>query len=171
MQPVASSAPQLGFMLQKPYPLSESPLTLLKIMHPALKTTLAVVAGIITGSLVNGGIIAIQQYVIPLPPGADVSSAEGMKATMHLFEARHFVMPFLAHAFGTLAGALTAAFLAGPKAKFAAGLIGGFFLFGGIAASFMIPAPSWFIAADLSLAYLPVAYCAFWIYSRTQTSR
>jgi hypothetical protein len=31
---------------------------------------------------------------------------------MHLFEPRHFVMPFLAHALGTLAGALAAFLIA-----------------------------------------------------------
>ncbi len=129
-------------------------------MNPILKTSLAVAAGVIAGSVVNGGIIAIQHHIIPLPAGADISSAEAMKATIHLFEAKHFLMPFAAHALGTLSGALLAGFLAGPKGRLAAGIIGGFFLFGGIAASFMIPAPAWFIAADLILAYIPMAYAA-----------
>lgn len=38
--------------------------------------------------------------------------------------------------------------------------IGCIFLAGGISASFMIPAPAWFIAADLLLAYLPMAWLA-----------
>ena len=38
--------------------------------------------------------------------------------------------------------------------------IGGLFLAGGIAACFMIPAPAWFMAADLLLACLPMAWLA-----------
>ena len=34
------------------------------------------------------------------------------------------------------------------------------FLLGGIAASFMIPAPAWFIVLDLVVAYLPMAWLA-----------
>jgi hypothetical protein len=32
------------------------------------------------------------------------------------------------------------------------------FLCGGVAASFMIPAPAWFITLDLLAAYLPMAW-------------
>ena len=36
--------------------------------------------------------------------------------------------------------------------------IGVFFLIGGISMVFMIPAPVWFIVADLSLAYIPMGW-------------
>ena len=36
-------------------------------------------------------------------------------------------------------------------------VIGFFFLLGGIAAAWMIPAPVWFEAADILLAYIPMA--------------
>jgi hypothetical protein len=45
------------------------------------------------------------------------------------------------------------------KAKLAY-VIGAVFLCGGVAASFMIPAPAWFIALDLLAAYLPMAWLA-----------
>ena len=54
-----------------------------------------------------------------------------------------------------------------PKACNAIGVI---FLCGGIAASFMIPAPGWFIALDLLAAYLPMAWLAVRIGSRLQRS-
>ncbi len=38
--------------------------------------------------------------------------------------------------------------------------IGAVFLCGGIMASFMIPAPAWFIALDLVAAYIPMAWLA-----------
>jgi hydrogenase-4 membrane subunit HyfE len=73
---------------------------------------------------------------------------------------KHFVFPFLAHALGTLVGALTAHLIAASRRSVFAYVIGGLNLAGGIAASFMIPAPTWFIALDLLVAYLPMAWLA-----------
>lgn len=131
-------------------------------MNPILRNILAVLAGLVIGNLVNMGIIMISSFVIPLPEGADITTNEGLKASIHLFEPKHFVMPFLAHALGTLAGAFAAAlFAANNKMRIGIG-IGVFFLIGGIAAAFMFPAPTWFIVADLALAYIPMGYLG-WI--------
>ena len=129
-------------------------------MPKLLRNVLAVVAGIVIGSAVNMALIALGPSLIPPPAGADMSTAEGLSRAMHLLEPRHFVMPFLAHALGTLAGALAAWLIAAShKARFAYA-IGVLFLCGGIAASVMIPAPGWFIALDLLAAYLPMAWLA-----------
>ena len=37
-------------------------------------------------------------------------------------------------------------------------IVGVVFLAGGIAATFMIPAPTWFMVLDVVVAYLPMAY-------------
>jgi hypothetical protein len=79
---------------------------------------------------------------------------------MHLFEPKHFVFPFLAHALGTLTGALLAFLVAASYRSVFAYAIGVFFLAGGIAATFMIPAPVWFIILDLAAAYIPMAWLA-----------
>jgi hypothetical protein len=129
-------------------------------MPSLLRNVLAILAGIAIGGGVNMALITIGPSLIPAPIGVDVTSAASMSKTMHLFEPRHFVMPFLAHAVGTFAGALAACLIA---ATFRAGLayvIGAVFLCGGVAASFMLPAPAWFIALDLLLAYLPMAWLA-----------
>lgn len=127
-------------------------------MHPILKNILAVIAGIFVGGLVNMGIISISGSVIPPPDGADVTTTEGLKAAMHLFEPKHFIMPLLAHALGTLAGAFVAALIAvNHKMKFALA-IGVIFLAGGIASVFMLPSPLWFNVVDLVVAYIPMAY-------------
>jgi hypothetical protein len=88
---------------------------------------------------------------------------------MHLFEPRHFVMPFLAHALGTLAGALVACLVAATHKTLLAYVIGVLFLAGGVAASLMIPAPSWFIVLDLAGAYLPMAWLGIRIRARMQS--
>jgi len=129
-------------------------------MHPIIKNILAVVAGIVAGSAVNMGIINISGSIIPPPEGVDNTTMEGLKASMHLFEPKHFLMPFLAHAIGTLAGGFLAALLATEqKIKFALG-IGLFFMLGGIANVIMLPSPLWFTVLDLGAAYIPMAYIA-----------
>lgn len=132
-------------------------------MNPILKNILAFVVGLILGNVVNMSIVLLSPYVIPPPPGADVTTEAGLKASIHLFEAKHFIMPFLAHALGTLAGALLCAKMAASHhIKLALG-IGVLFLIGGIIASRMIPAPTWFIALDLIVAYLPMAYLGYFL--------
>ncbi len=127
-------------------------------MSPTVRNILAVVAGAFVGSAVNMGIIQIGPAIIPLPAGVDMSTPEGLKAAMPLLEGRHFISPFLAHALGTLAGAWLAAKLGATHQMRLAFGIGLLFLLGGIASVFMIPAPGWFIALDLVVAYLPMAY-------------
>jgi hypothetical protein len=123
-----------------------------------MKNVLAVIAGIIIGGVVNMGLIMIGGEVIPPPPGADVTDMESLKASMHLFEPRHFISPFVAHALGTLVGALVAAKLASSQQMVFAMGIGAFFLAGGIVNAFMLPAPVWFIVVDLAGAYIPMAW-------------
>ncbi len=129
-------------------------------MNIILRNILAVIAGAVVGSMVNGGLIAISGSIIAPPAGADVTTTEGLKASIHLFEPKHFIMPFLAHALGTFIGALLTAILAAThKMKFALA-IGVLFLSGGISMVMMLPAPMWFNVLDLVGAYLPMAYFA-----------
>lgn len=123
-----------------------------------LRSIAAVIAGILVGSVINMSLIRISGHVIPPPVGADLTSAEGLKAALPLMEFKHYIFPFLAHALGTLVGAIIAALIAANhKIKFAM-VIGGFFFIGGIAACFMIPAPIIFMVIDITLAYFPMAY-------------
>jgi hypothetical protein len=131
-----------------------------------LRNALAVLAGVVIGSVVNMALITLGPSLIPPPAGVDVTNAESLSKAMHLFEPRHFVMPFLAHALGTLAGALVAYLIAASHRAVMAWGIGAVFLCGGVAASFMIPAPAWFIALDLLVAYLPMAWLGIQIGSR-----
>ncbi len=127
-------------------------------MNTILRNILAVVAGLIVGSLVNMGLVMMSGSIIPLPAGADTSTTEGLKEAMPLFEAKHFIFPFLAHACGTLVGAFVAYLLAGNhKLKFALG-IGCFFFLGGLSSILMLPSPLWFSLLDLMGAYLPMAW-------------
>jgi hypothetical protein len=135
-------------------------------MPNMLRNVLALVVGIVAGGAVNMALITISPSLIPTPAGVDVNNAESLAKGIHLFEARHFIMPFLAHALGTLAGALVAYLIAASYQLRIAYVIGAIFLCGGVAASFMIPAPWWFIALDLLLAYLPMAWLGIQIGTR-----
>ena len=126
-------------------------------MNPIARNILALIAGIVLGSLVNMGLISIGSALVPPPAGADLSTAEGMRAGMQMFTPAHFLFPFLAHALGTLAGAFVAArFASTHKMKFAIA-IGVFFLIGGAMMVAMLDAPMWFNVSDLVLAYIPMA--------------
>jgi uncharacterized membrane protein YqgA involved in biofilm formation len=127
-------------------------------MNPVVRNILAVVAGAVIGGVVNMGLIQVSGSVIPPPAGADMTTAEGIKAALPMLEPKHFIFPFLAHALGCLAGAFVAAKIAATNKMRLAMMIGLLTLVGGISAAFMIPAPTWFIVMDLVLAYLPFAY-------------
>lgn len=126
-------------------------------MNSTLKNILAVIAGLVIGSIVNMGIIMISSSVIPPPNGADVTTMEGLKESLHLFKPKHFLFPFLAHAIGTLVGAIIAVKIATTKKKTMALVVGCFFLLGGIVNVFVLPGPMWFNAVDVILAYIPMA--------------
>lgn len=129
-------------------------------MNSKLRNVLAVVAGIITGWIANMGLIMLSGSIIPPPEGVNPADMESIKANMHLFEAKHYIMPFLSHAAGSFFGALVAALVATTrKMRFAIGL-GLFTMLGGVMAAFMIPAPTWFIVLDLVVAYIPMAWLA-----------
>lgn len=125
-----------------------------------LRNILAVIAGIVIGGLVNSVLVMLGPSVFPTPAGVDVNNIDSLRASMHLFEPKHFVMPFLAHALGTFVGAFIAyKFSVTHRPVWAYG-IGVLFLCGGIAAALMLPAPMWFEALDLTAAYMPMAWLA-----------
>ena len=127
-------------------------------MKPIVKNVLAVVLGFAVGSAVNMGLILLGHQVIPPPPGADISTMEGLANSIHLFEPKHFLFPFLAHAIGTLAGAVAAAAIAASHKRRFAMAIGLVFLAAGVTNVFMLPGPAWFNTVDLVFAYVPMGW-------------
>jgi len=127
-------------------------------LNPIIRNIAAVVIGLVVGSFVNMGIIMLSPAIIPPPAGVNPTDMESLKNSMHLFEFKHYIFPFIAHALGTFIGALTAAKIAAShKMKFALG-IGAFFMIGGITNAFMLPSPIWFIVLDLVGAYIPMGW-------------
>ena len=126
-------------------------------MTPTVKNIIAIVCGWFIGSLVNMGLIEAGHTLIPIE-GLDPNNMKALAKVMPTLSAKFFIFPFLAHALGTLVGAIFAGWIAtSHKMKFSLA-IGVLFLLGGIVISFMLPAPIWFIACDIIIAYIPMAF-------------
>jgi len=127
-------------------------------MPSIVRNILAVIVGAVVGGVINMAIVMIGPMVIAPPSGVDMTTVEGLKAGMHLMGPQHFISPFLAHAIGTLVGAMVAWLIAASYKQICAYIVGVLFLLGGISACFMIPAQAWFMALDLIVAYIPMAW-------------
>ena len=130
---------------------------------------LAIIVGIIAGSVVNMGIIFLCAAIFPIPEGMNMWDAESVKAFASKLTTANYVGVLIAHQLGTLVGAFVAAKIAtGGKMIFAL-VIGVWFLLGGIYAATLIPAPMWFMVADLVL-YIPMAFIGGKLGSGTKTA-
>lgn len=122
-----------------------------------LRNILAVIAGFIIGSIVNMGIVITGHKLMPIE-GVDPNDMEALGAAMPNLSWEYFAFPFLAHALGTLVGALAAALIAASSKMTFALTIGIFFLLGGIYMVTLLPSPMWFNITDIALAYIPMAW-------------
>jgi len=125
------------------------------------RNILAVVLGFVSGNVVNMAVITAGHAIMPPPAGFDGNSMEGVASTIHLLQPIDYVVPFLAHALGPLVGVFVAMFVAASGRKVIAIILGCLFLAGGIAANIMIPAPMWYRAVDVLLAYVPMAFLGY----------
>jgi len=123
-----------------------------------LRNIFAVVLGLLIGGSVNMLIIMNSDSIVSLPEGIDPSDMESLVENMHLFQPINYLPPFLAHALGTLVGAFVASFIAASHRMYFALAIGVIFLVGGIMMAMDLPSPIWFDAADIILAYIPMAW-------------
>ena len=139
-------------------------------MSPVIRNIVAMLAGLVTGSLVNMALVTVGPILVPPPAGVDMTNMESLAQSMHLMGPQHFIFPFLAHALGTLVGATLTFYMAVRNPYLLTFGIGVFFLLGGISAARIIPAPAWFVVVDLVLAYLPMAWLATLLGNRIKNS-
>lgn len=126
-------------------------------MNPIIRNILAVIAGWLGGSIINMGLIQLGHNLMPIP-GIDPNDMNALAHIMPTLDFKFFIFPFLAHALGTLGGAVIAYLVsASHQMKFAMA-IGVLFLIGGILANYMLPGPMWFTITDIVLAYMPMAW-------------
>ncbi len=122
------------------------------------------IAALFAGGILNMMIVELSPFIIPAPAGADFTSEEGLIRSMKLMEPKHFIMPFLAHALGTL---LTGAVLTGfiknsSRLKTYLILSGALFFAGGASMVISLPSPLWFNILDLVFAYFPMVFIPYW---------
>ncbi|MFT4754067.1 MAG: hypothetical protein ACI85Q_001623 [Salibacteraceae bacterium] len=125
------------------------------------RNILAVIVGVLIGSLVNMTIIVFSPDIIPLPVNINPSDRQSLVDNIHLFKPINFLMPFLAHAIGTMAGALIGGVIAGSHKIYSSLAIGFFFMLAGIRMGVDINAPLWFDIVDIAFAYIPMSYLGF----------
>lgn len=125
-----------------------------------MRNVLAVILGIVIGSLFNMGTLQLGMQLFPLPEGMDPMNIDHWTEYADQLEVTHFLVTIVAHLVGTLVGAVVTILMSRPRKPALAYIIGVWFLAGGIMAATMIPAPTWVAATDLVVAYLPMAWLA-----------
>jgi hypothetical protein len=133
-------------------------------MSPLIRNILAVIAGLIIGGIVNASIITLGPNVILPPEGVDPNDIESIKANVAVYEMKHFIIPLLAHALGTLVGAFTAVKLGISKHKTLSYIVAGVFFIPGSIMAIILPEFWIFSIIDLLIAYFPMAILG-WIIS------
>ncbi len=118
-----------------------------------VRNIIAVVLGFIAGSITNMGIVVLSWSIYPPPEGA-MLDAEKMAAFVQTLPAPAFALVLLAHTGGALVGGLVAALIARQNQLLLGAIVGALFLVGGIMNAASIPAPLWFVIADLA-SYIP----------------
>lgn len=114
---------------------------------PPVRSVIAVAAGLFVGGIATFGVEALGHALVPPPPGLDVTNMEAVKAAMPTLPAAHFLPILLAYLVGPTLGAALAARMAPSRALVHAGVVGAFFLVGGLRNFMNIPHPAWFMVA------------------------
>jgi len=123
-----------------------------------VRNTLAFLAGVVALAVAKSAGISLGNAVIPPPPGVDLSTIDGFRAAIPLFEAKQWLPAFFEHSAGSMAGGIVAAGLAAShRMKLALG-VGTLHILGGIAAALMLPLPTWVVIVDLVAMYFPMAW-------------
>jgi hypothetical protein len=138
-------------------------------MGTFFRSAVAVLAGILLGGLANMAVLAVGARMVPPPEGVEVNDLESINEHLGEYAPIQFLVPFLAHAFGTLVGGIVATLVAPGRRTVPAYVVAAFFLLGGLSMVLLLPnSPGWFIALDLVVAYVPMAWLASRIVAKRQ---
>lgn len=126
-------------------------------MNPLVKNILAVIVGWIVGSILNMLLVQAGHAMFPIPDVNPENLIE-LAIAMPTLAPKYFVFPFLSHALGTLLGAIVTSLMAAKHHMKLSITIGILFLIGGILINYILTGPIWFVALDLIVAYIPMAW-------------
>ena len=121
------------------------------------RNILGVLAGLIVGSVVNMGIIQLNNVLFPMADGLDMMNPDDMVQHVKALPASGFILVYVAHIGGALVGALVAAAISRTGKLWSAIVVGILFLCGGIYGVVQYPAPLWFEILDI-ISYIPAAF-------------
>jgi hypothetical protein len=129
-----------------------------------IRKTMAVVIGIVAGSVFNMAIVTASHTVYPLPEGIDPNDFDAFKAYVEAngMPTGALIMVLAAHAGGSLVSGFVCGLIAMRSWYVAAIGLGIFWTCGGVAMLMMLPAPTWFAVADVVL-YIPAAVLGVWL--------
>lgn len=119
-----------------------------------IRCVLAVLGGMVAGSIFNMAVVMLSWAIYPPPAGADMSDSATMGAYVQSLPVPALLLILVAHAGGAFVGGLIAARIARRSPLVLGGIVGGFFLIGGVVNALSIPAPLWFVVIDL-VSYVP----------------
>ena len=115
---------------------------------------LAVIAGIIAGSLTIFLFETVGHLIVPPPAGMDATNVESIRAAMSQMTLASFLLILAAWCGGSFVGGLVAAAIARTDGgRGCALIVAGFIVLSGIATMILIPHPIWFWIAGIVLPF------------------
>ena len=131
-------------------------------MNPLMKNLLASFAGFIVMMAVNMGLIMLFGNIFSPPEGVNPNDVNSINNNLHRYTVFQLIMPFLAHAGGTLVGTLTAAKIANSHKMLIVMILAAVHFTGGaMMVSMLSNSPLWFNVLDLGIAYFPMAWLGY----------
>ena len=131
-------------------------------MNSLSKNLLASFAGFIVMMAVNMGLIMLFGNIFSPPEGVNPNDVNSINNNLHRYTVFQLIMPFLAHAGGTLVGTLTAAKIANSHKMLIVMILAAVHFTGGaMMVSMLSNSPLWFNILDLGVAYFPMAWLGY----------
>ena len=123
-----------------------------------LRLILAIVAGILAGSIFNGAVSALALRLYPLPDGVNWGDIEAVEHYLANLPVMAYVIILIAHVGQSFVGSLAGASIGKSFEMYVAIVIGTFSLIGGITNMISLPLPPW-MWVEVPL-YIVAAYAA-----------
>ena len=128
-----------------------------------VKKTLAVILGLVIGSVFIGLVEKVNSTMYPLPEGVDTSNMEAFKAFVASLPQQAFILIFIGHICGALVGGLVA-WLIVRSTIIPSMIVGALFTVAGLFNLFTISHP-WWMWTEVAL-YMPAAYLGTRLFKR-----
>lgn len=126
---------------------------------------LPVVAGVMSGMILQVLGEMFIHMVFPAPVGLDLQNREAIAAYMSQVPTIEFVFILLNYAICSFVAGVVATFVVGRQHRLPAIVVGVLITLGGVMNVLTIPQPVWFSALSL-LSHLPLALLAFKVFGR-----